>query len=287
MIEVAQLLIFAAPVAFAALGETVGQKSGIINIGLEGVMLLSAFIAAMMSLNTNSAMLGVLAGAAVGLALTVMLGWFVIRLAVDQVVAGTALNLFAMGLSSTLFRSSFGQSGKLLSVPGLPRFWGIDPALVLLLISVPLVSFLLYRTKWGLAVRASGENPSAAEGAGLSVSRLRFGAIAVAGLLGGVGGAYLALGVNGSFAENMTAGRGFIAIALVTFGRWKPVYVFLAALLIGYLESLQFVFQARSIQVPYQLLLALPYIVALVVLIFAGKGSAAPSALAQPYRRER
>ena len=287
MIDLVQLFRFSAPIAFAATGETVGQKAGIINIGLEGTMLISSFAAAMISLNTGSSALGLIGGAAAGIALTMIFAWFVVRLAVDQVVAGTALNLLVLGVTNTLFRGSFGQSGSLLSVPSLPRFAGLDAALILLLLAVPVVSWLLYRTTWGLAVRSAGENPIAAEASGFNVIKLRYGAMAISGLLAGLAGSYLAVGVNASFAENMTAGRGFVAIAMVTFGRWRPIYVLLASLLIGYAESLQFQFQASGVNVPYQLLTAMPYLLALAVLVVVGKGTAAPAALAKPYRREQ
>jgi ABC-type uncharacterized transport system permease subunit len=281
------LLIFAAPIALAALGETVGQRAGIINIGLEGVMLLAAFAGAMVALQTGSPAVGLVAGTAAGLALTMAFAWFSIRLAVDQIVVGTALNLLALGLTNTLFRKQFGQSGQLLSVPTLPRWEGVDAVIVLMLVLVPLVSWLMHRTNWGLSIRAVGENPVAVEAAGFSVPRLRFGAMAISGTLAGLAGAYLAIGVTGSFAENMTAGRGFVAIAMVTFGRWKPWYVFAASLLIGYAESLQFTLQARGSAVPYQLLLAMPYVLALLVLVFVGRSSPAPAALTVPYRREQ
>ncbi|MFY9234510.1 MAG: ABC transporter permease [Fimbriimonadaceae bacterium] len=287
MIDLLAVARFSTPVALAATGETVGQKSGVINVGLEGMMLASSYAAAMLALGTGSSILGLLFGAAVGVTLALIFAWFVIRMGVDQIVVGTAMNLLALGVTATLFRGAYGQSGKLLSLPPLPRWGGMDVLLFFVPVLVLASSWLIYRTRWGLAVRAAGENPIAAEAAGFSVLRLRFGATAVAGLFAGLAGAYLALGVNGSFAENMTAGRGFVAIAMVTFGRWKPIWVLLASLLIGYAESLQFQFQAEGVAVPYQLLVAMPYVLALVVLVVAGKGSAAPSALAKPYRRER
>jgi general nucleoside transport system permease protein len=202
-------------------------------------------------------------------------------------VVGTAINLLAMGLTATLFRAQFGQSGQLVSVPKLPSWHGIDGAMALLLLAIPFVWFLLSRTAWGLAVRAAGEYPKAAEAAGFSVHRLRFSALLVGGILGGLGGAYLSVGIAGSFAENMTAGRGFVAIAMVTFGRWRPAWVFAAALLIGMAESMQYRFQTLGWKVPFQLMIALPYILALLVLVIVGKGTVAPKALGQSYRRER
>jgi simple sugar transport system permease protein len=174
----------------------------------------------------------------------------------------------------------------LVSIPKLPSYGIVDPALLLLFLLVPGAWFLLSRTGWGLAVRAAGEYPKAAEASGFSVAWLRLSALALGGLLAGLGGAYLSVGISGSFAENMTAGRGFVAIAMVTFGRWRPQWTFAAALLIGFAETLQFRFQALGLQAPYQLMIAMPYLVALAVLVVVGRGAAAPGALGQTYRRE-
>ncbi len=222
-----------------------------------------------------------------GLLLSSLCAWFCVKLAVDQVVVGAAANLLALGVTSTLFRAKFGSSGQLLSVEKVPAFLGTDPVVLFMVASLPAVWLLLNRTGWGLAVRAAGEGPKGAEAAGFSVDNLRLAAVSVGGAFGGLAGAYLSLGIAGSFAENMTAGRGFVAIAMVTFGRWKPLPVFLAALLIGYMESLQYALQGGSSKIPYELLIALPYAVALIVLVAVGKGSAAPRALGQPYVREK
>lgn len=285
MIEVASLLVYSAPVALAALGETVNQKGGSLNIGIEGTMLAGCFFGMATSLSTGSPWLGVLAGTGVGIALTLLQALFVLKLAIDQVVVGTAINLLALGLTSTLFRSQYGDSGKLLSVPEIPKFWGIDVVILLLLMLAPLTAWLISRSRWGLALRAAGEYPNAAEAAGYSVLKLRLQAMLIGGALAGLAGAYLSLGIAGSFATNMTAGRGFVAIAMVTFGRWKPMWVFGACLLVGYADSLQYVFQSKGIGVPFQLLLALPYILALLVLVGVGRGSAAPAALGKPFQR--
>jgi general nucleoside transport system permease protein len=287
---IGDLLMFSAPVALAALGETVAQKSGLINIGLEGDMLAGAFFGMLGSYATGSPWIGLALGISVGVILALVSGWFCIHLSADQVVVGTAVNLFSIGLTGTLFRMKFGSSGQLLSVAKLPRFAALadtDPIILFMAFAAVLLWFVLNKTAWGLAVRAAGEAPKAAEAAGFSVQKLRFQALGVGGFFGGMAGAYLSLGVAGSFAENMTAGRGFVAIAMVTFGRWRPVYVFFAALLIGYADSLQFLLQGGASKVPPHLLLAMPYVLALVVLIIVGKGTQAPEALAKPYRREK
>lgn len=278
------LLIFCVPVALAALGETIAQKSGVINIGLEGTMLMAAFIGMLTTFTTHSVALGLVAGSLAGMLTTLAFGFFVVRLAADQVVVGTAVNLLAMGVTGTLYRARFGQSGQLISLPKLPILAGIDPVTMLCFGLAPGVAWLLNRTAWGLAVRAAGEYPKSAEAAGFSVRRLRMSALALAGLLGGLGGAYLSLGVANSFSENMTTGRGFVAIAIVTFGRWRPAWVLAAAILIGLIDSLQYRFQALGIHVPFQLMLAMPYLVSLAVLVLVGKGTRAPGALGQPYQ---
>lgn len=284
MIDFAMLLVYTAPLALAALGELINQKSGLINIGLEGAMLVGAYFGAMAGIDSGSALIGLTAGTLSGLALCLIQGAFTIRMAQDQVVVGLATNLLALGLTSTLYRARFGNSGKLLYTPHLAGIAGIDLITVLAILLVPALHWLFYRTGWGLATRASGERPESLAAAGWSVAKIRWLSLLFSGLLAGLSGAYLAIGVANSFSENMTGGRGFVAIALVTFGRWKPIGVALAALLVGLTETLQFGLQASRMQVPHQLLTALPYLVALGVLIVAGKGQNAPDALGRPYR---
>lgn len=260
------------------------------------------------------------------------------KLAADQVVVGTAINFLALGATGLAYRAAYGTTGQLLNTTALPKLFGLDPLVILMLVSIPGVGFAVYGTNWGLALRAAGGYPKAAEAAGFSVERLRLQAVTLGGLFAGLSGAYLSLGVANSFAEGMTSGRGFLAIALVTFGRWRPVYVAMAALLIGLCQSLQFRLQesgisvwmpvtllfvagslvggrvawkmapkvnlvwavalwstaalllARSkavIAVPTQLWIALPYVVALAVLIVVGKGTVAPGGLGVAYKRER
>lgn len=289
MIDFLSILPYCAPVAFAALGETVGQRAGVINIGLEGMMLLGAYLALLgATLFPGAALAAGFLLAAGGVTVVALFsGWFTVRLAADQVVVGTALNLAILGVTGTLFRAQYGKSGALLSVPRLPNWHGLDLVVILLLVAIPAVWLLLNRTAWGLAVRAVGERELAIESIGRSVVRLRLSALALGGFFAGLAGAYLVLGTTGTFVENMTSGRGFVAIALVTFGRWNPWLVCGGALLIGYLEKLQFQLQAAGSGVPYQLLIAMPYIVALLVLIVAGKGTAAPAALGRPYKATR
>lgn len=281
-----RIIQFTAPTAFAALGETIGQKTGVLNIGLEGTMLVSAYAAVVVSGATGSAWLGLAAAVGLGLLLTMIQAYFTVVLASDQVVAGTAVNLFGLGLTSTLFDLGVAEGRAFSGVEGFEKIGGvIDPVLF----SLPILGFgvywLLFRTEIGLAMRAAGEYPPAAESAGFSVIRLRLLGQTCCGAFAGLAGAYLTLGISQSFAQNMTAGRGFIAIALVTFGRWRPGWVLAASALIGFLEWLQFAVQGKS-ALPIQLFLALPYVVALLVLVLVGKGTQQPQNLGVPFRRK-
>jgi len=289
MNEVYRVLLYSCPVALAALGETVGQRAGLLNIGLEGQMLTSAFAALLVAQATGSWVAAAGAAVLAAVLMAVIGGWFVIKNGIDQVVVGTAVNLFALGVTGTLFRFRFGQSGQLLSIEGVPSLFGIagiDFFTIFLLLSVLMLAYLLKRTSWGLAARAAGEYPKAAEASGFSVAKLRFQAAMISGAYAGLAGAYLTLGVNRSFAEGMTSGRGFVAIAMVTFGRWNPAGVLAASLLVGWAESLQFTLQLQQSHHPYQLFKAMPYILSLLVLVIVGRGARGPSALALPYRRE-
>jgi simple sugar transport system permease protein len=181
----------------------------------------------------------------------------------------------------------YGNSGRLLSVPRVPQFGpGWDAVLVFWILAAVALTWILFRSNWGLVVRATGEYPPAVVASGYSPLKMRLQAVLAGGALAGLAGAYLALGVAGSFTENTTAGRGFVALAMVTFGRWKPVWVFFASLMIGYADSLQFELQARGIGLPPQVFIALPYVLALAVLVVVGKGTSVPAALAKPYRAE-
>lgn len=277
------LLRFASPVALGALGETIQQRSGVMNIGLEGMMLTSAFFALMGTKWTGSPWLGLLVGVAAALVLGVIQAWFTIYQELDQVVVGTAVNLFALGLTGTLFRSLFGASGQLLSVPTLPKFFGgADVFIVLIPLASVLLWWVLRDRRWGLAVRATGEYPAAVQSAGLKPRSLRMQAALVGSVFAGLAGSYYTLGITGSFAENTIAGRGFVAIAMVTFGRWNPIGVLLASLLVGLAEQSQFWLQTLRTGLPYQVFAMLPYLIALAVLIVAGKGTQAPQSLGRP-----
>ena len=284
MISLIQILKYSAPVAFGAIGESAVQRSGIINVGLEGTMLSGAFFAMTISSKTGNAWLGLFAGIFAGMCVAWLIGMLTIKASLDQIVVGTAINLLALGVCGTLFEKQ-SATGKLMNLPSVPKLLGqIDIVLVALIVSAISIGFLLYKTSYGLKLRAAGEYPDAVIAAGFNPGKLRFEALMIGGGTGGLGGAYLSLGIAQSFATEMVAGRGFIAIALVTFARWRPGGILLAALMLGIFDVLQFELQLNGSQIPRSLLLALPYVATLVILVFVGKGTRAPQSLGVPLK---
>ncbi len=293
-------IAMAAPLLLAALGELLVEESGVINIGIEGMMLTGAFAAMAAAYATGSVVAGLVCAVLAALAITVLFAAMAVNLAVNQVVAGTALDIFALGVTGVFYRRMFGVTGQALTVRTL-RQVGLGPLSHIPLIgpalfhqnllvycsflTVPLVWFALYRTRWGLSLRAVGERPEAADALGLGVFGLRWQALMISGVLTGLSGAYLTLGYANTFVEGMSAGRGFIALAIVILGEWRPGRIAIASVLFGAALALQFVLQAVNTGIPYQLFLALPYVLTLVVLTALGGQSRAPSALGEPYVR--
>jgi len=283
----------ATPLALAALGETIVERSGVINIGLEGIIIAGAFGAAASAGFTGvsgALITAVLAGSLCA----AILGILIITLHAEQIVAGTALTLLALGATGLLYRTMFGTTGVALTIPtakpiAIPllssapvigRALFVQPATTYVVyVLVPLVAWWLSRTHAGLSLRAVGENPAAAVAAGISPDRVRWLALLFGGALGGLSGGCLVVAQVGTFAEGMSAGRGFIAIAIVALGRWSPFGVALAGLLFGAASALQFVFQSLGWSVPYQLFLALPYLLTLVALAGVTGRHAPPAAL--------
>ena len=270
----------ATPLLFAALGEVAVQRSGLINLGLEGVIIAGAF-GAIVGASIDSHLIGYTAAASAGIVLAVVLAVFAVGFRANQIVVGTAITLLGLGLTGTLYRATFGVPGAevtispniarlrfLESIPLIgPALFAQPPITYLLYVIVPAMWFFLYRSHGGLAIRAVGENSAAALAAGIRPRRIQAMAILFGGAMGGLAGGSLVLAHVGTFAEGMSAGRGFIAIAIVALGRWHPVGVAAAALLFGGATSLQFVLQAMGWATPYQLFLALPYLLTLVTLV--------------------
>ena len=280
----------ATPLLLAATGETIAQKAGVVNVGLEGMMLAGAFAATIGALNQGAIIgnpyWGLLVGALAGMALAGLFAVFAVRLAANQVVVGVVVNLLALGLTGTIYRAKFGATGAFLRAATLPAFFGSVNVLTLLaFLAAPLSWLWLYRTRRGLELRACGEQPIAAEASGVGVLRTRTLAVLFGGAMAGIAGAFLSVGNTGTFAENMTAGRGFIALAIVTSGRWNPYGCLIAALIFGAVSELQAQGQALGLHLPFQLFLALPYLVTLLALMRGGRQTQAPAALGRPYRR--
>jgi simple sugar transport system permease protein len=286
------------PLALAAMGETISERSGVINIGLEGSMIAGALGGALGALFFDGAGGGVLAGAVAGTCLALIFAAFSVGLGTDQIITGTAVTLGGLGLTGAIYQARFGATGTALTlptlapapVPGLSSLPGIGtvlfsqpPTAYLAYVLAPLLWYFLFRTEWGLELRAVGEAPDAARAAGVRVRLVRLWATLFGGALAGIGGAHLALAHAGTFAENMSAGRGFIAIAVVVLGRWNPVLVLLAALFFGAASALQFFLQALGLDLPYQLFLAFPYLLTLAALAGWLGRARAPAALALPW----
>lgn len=283
----------ATPLLFAATGELINERAGIINLGVEGAMLAGALAAALASLAAG-VWAGVLAALTAGVVVATCFSVVAIAARADQIITGTAITLGSVGLTGAIYRSAFGSVGPGLSIPtfaSLPvpvlhDIPIIGPAVfdqsVLTYLSWALIAccgWFLFRSWWGLALRACGESAVAAQASGIPVRRLQILATLTGGAFAGLGGATLVLAQVGTFAERMTAGRGFIAIAIVVLGRWRPGGVLTAALLFGGASALQFAFQAMGLGVPYQLFLVLPYVLALLALAGAVGRTRAPAAL--------
>lgn len=288
----------ATPLLLAATGETISERAGVINLGLEGMMLAGALAATLGAMAPGaSPWAGVALAILVGMALAAAFALLTVGARTDQIIAGTALTLAAVGLTGTVYRRVYGAAGAglgvptlgAIGVPGLERIPVIGPALFdqpaptyIALVALPIVWWVLFRTRLGLALRATGEAAALARAAGVRTRLIRTGATIVGGGFAGLAGATLVLAQVGSFAEKMTAGRGYIAIAIVVLGRWHPAGVGAAALLFGAASALQFVFQTLGLRIPYQLFLMLPYALALLALGGAVGRVRAPADLGRP-----
>jgi ABC-type uncharacterized transport system permease subunit len=290
------------PILLVAIGGMFSEKSGVLNIGLEGMMLIGCFVGFVAAYTTGSLPLGVVAAIAAGALCGLLLGIFAITIGSNQVVVGIALNLLVVGVTGFFFRLAFGSGtsgprianfqpidfGALRDIPILgPILFQHDP-LTYLALAIVLVSWIvLQRSTIGLAVKAVGEHPEAAETLGLDVPGIRYWSLMASGALAGLGGAFLSLSATGLFLDNMTAGRGYIALAILILGRRHPFGVLGAALLFGAAEALQLRTQLLPWNVPLQFLLMLPYVLTIVVLAGAAGKAGAPAALGQPFMRRR
>jgi simple sugar transport system permease protein len=278
----------ATPLLLAALGGMFSERSGVINIALEGLMLAGAFTAASVTWYAKSPWVGLLSAIVAGAAVALIHAVACIRYRADQVVSGTAINILLTGVPALLSGAFFLSSG---STPQVPKedLIPLTPVVIAFLL-VPLSYYVLYYTPFGLRLRAVGENPEAADAAGVSVNRMRYTAVLLSGALAGIGGAYLSIGQSSLFTRNMSAGRGFIALAALIFGKWRPVQTMLACLLFGFTEAVAIQLQGVHFggeEIPTQFVQIIPYVLTIVVLAgFIGQ-SRAPRSLGLPYNKER
>ena len=309
-------LRLATPLLFACLAGLFSERAGVVDIGLEGKMLVGAFSAGAVAALVPNPWVGLLAAVGVSVLFALIHGFAAISQRGNQIVSGVAINVLAVGLTGILGNAWFGQGGRTPTLQNDARFAEVTlpfvdaaqqvPVLGLIykhlisghsvliyiaLLTVPLSWFLLYRTRWGLRLRAVGENPAAVDTAGLSVTRLRYSAVVMAGILCGFGGAYLAIGQSAGFVTHMTAGKGFIALAALIFAKWRPLPALGACFLFGLLDAVALRIQGVSLpgigQVPVQAIQALPYILTVVLLAgFIGKATA-PKAIGVPYLKDR
>ena len=286
----------AVPLGLAAFGELLVERAGLINIGLEGAILAGAF-GALVGASAAGVGMGFAGAALAGLLIALLFAVCVIWIRADQIITGTALTLLSVGATGTLYRALYGSGGAALGIPtseplaipglsSLPlvgtALFAQPPVTYLAYVILPALAWWFRRTHAGLALRAIGERPEAAETAGIGVDRARVLAILTSGVLGGLAGGTLVLAQAGTFAEGMSAGRGFIAIAIVVLGRWTPHGVAAGALLFGAASALQYAFQAMGWAVPYQVFLVVPYLLTLAALAGAVGRARAPAALGRP-----
>lgn len=280
----------ATPLILAAIGGMFSERSGVINIALEGMMLAGAFTAAAVTYAAGNPYAGLLAGMAAGGAIAAIHAVACIRYRADQVVTGTAINILMIGVPGFLSGAFFLSSGSTPQIPQENLIPYLPIAIAFLLI--PAGWYVLYKTPFGLRLRSVGENPEAADAAGVQVARMRYWGVLLSGVLAGIGGAYLSIGQSSLFTRNMTSGRGFIALAALIFGKWRPVQTMLACLLFGFTEAVTIQMQGvvklpSGEDIPVQFIHMVPYVLTIIVLAgFIGQ-SRPPRALGIPYQKEK
>jgi len=278
------------PLILAALGGMFSERSGVINIALEGMMLAGAFTAAAVTYAVGSPFVGLLAGMGAGMVIATIHAIACIRYRADQVVTGTAINILMIGVPGFLCGAFFLSSG---STPQIPKEQLIPwTPIVIAFALVPIAWYVLYKTPFGLRLRSVGENPEAADAAGVAVARMRYAVVLLSGILAGLGGAYLSIGQSSLFTRNMTSGRGFIALAALIFGKWRPVQTMLACLLFGLTEAVTIQMQGvvklpSGEDIPVQFIHMVPYLLTIIVLAGFIGASPPPKALGIAYQKER
>ncbi len=287
----------ATPYLFAAVGETFAQRSGVLNLGVEGIMLMGAFSGFYVGMKSGNIWLGLLAAAVVGILMGLLMSVISVTLKAEQGISGIGLHLFGLGLSSLLFKKMLG---------GVESITGFQPIKIPLLgdipylgdvlfnhnllvyaafLLVPLSTWFLNKTTFGLKIRAVGQNPQAADTLGVNVVRVRYICVCLGGMLAGIAGASLSIALINLFQENMTNGMGFIAVALVYFGGWRPYGVLWGALLFSFVNALQMWIQVKGINIPSDFAVMMPYILTILALVFATNRAKQPAALTKPFER--
>jgi len=285
MIEViiASALRRSTPLILASLGAVYSERSGVVNIGLEGIMLMGAFVSVVAS-NAFGPFTGILLAVIAGMALAALHALATVTFKADQIVSGVAINLLGMGVTAFIPEALLGMTDVRSSYPA-ALLLGLTPLVYVALALVPLSHFLLFHTVFGLRLRSVGENPRSADSLGINVDAMRYWGVIISGALAALGGAYLALEQSGGFTKNMVAGRGFIALAAMIFGNWSPFGALGASLLFGFADSAQTIVQTMGYTIPPQAIQALPYILTIVVLVLAVRRVRMPEADGKPYIR--
>ncbi len=300
LVTLASLTLLAAtPLTLAALGGVMSERSGVVNIALEGIMLTSAFVGYAVAFATHNLWLGVLAAVGAGMAIASLHAVLSVSLLVDQIVSGTVINILAVGITGVYYRTYIQQTN--LAGPGILPVWKVplaeqipvlgsiffrgQPITFAMLLLIVVIHLVLFHTVWGLRTRACGEHPLAADTVGINVYFVRYANVIISGALAGLGGAYFSLQEIGNFLPNMTGGRGFIALAAMIFGKWTPVGSFAASLLFACADALGARLQFYKVPLPFQFLGMLPYVLTIVVVAGAMGRAIAPAAVGRPYRK--
>ena len=291
----------ATPIIFATLGEILSERAGVLNLGIEGIMLMGAMTGFLVTFSSGSIWLGVLAAAGVGMLLGLLMAFLAVYLGLSQHVSGLGITLFATGLAMFIYRLHFGsptvppiiEPFKQVSLPILSRIPILGPGLFtqysltyIAWLLVVIMSILLYRTKIGLKIRTVGENPVVADTVGVNVLLVRTLCLVAGGALMGIGGAFLTLAHQNMFLIDVIGGRGWVAIAMVIFGNWDPLKGAIGALIFGFLDGLQLRLQGLGIAISFHFFLMIPYLLTIVALISVSRKASVPAGLLKPYRRE-
>lgn len=295
------MMRMATPIIFATLGEILTERAGVLNLGIEGIMLMGAMTGFLVTFSSGSVWLGVLAAAGIGMILALLMAFLAVYLGLSQHVSGLGITLFSTGLAMFIYRLHFGsptvppiiQPFKQISLPILSKIPLIGPGLFtqysltyIAWILVLVLWILLYKTNLGLKIRTVGENPVVADTVGVDVTRTRTLCLVAGGALMGIGGAFLTLAHQNMFLIDVIGGRGWVAIAMVIFGNWNPVKGALGALLFGLMDGLQLRLQTVGIAIPFHIFLMIPYLLTIFALISVSRSASVPAALLKPYRRE-